>query len=102
MNYLNLITVIPAIALCVYVFFKDRAEKEPFGLLMILLGAGAAICVPAKLLSEYVSSLFDKAFAPYISFSVSGVPEYTSDRIMYLHNFLCAVIAVALIEEAFK
>ena len=102
MNYLNLITVIPAIALCAYVWYKDRAEKEPFGLLLILLGVGAAICVPAKLLSGFISSLFDSAFSPYVSFSVSGVAEYTSDGMMYLHNFLCAFVAVALIEEAFK
>ncbi len=102
MNYLNLITVIPALALCVYVFYKDRAEKEPFGLLMLLTGAGVVICLPAKLLSMIVSSLFDSAFEPYVSFSISGVPEYTSDGMMYLHGFLCSVIAVALIEETFK
>ena len=37
---LALVAVLPAIALCAYVFFKDRAEKEPIGLLAFLFGAG--------------------------------------------------------------
>ena len=40
---LALAALIPAVVLLVYIYIKDRVEKEPFGLLMLLLGMGAVI-----------------------------------------------------------
>ena len=48
--------LLPAITLCVYIYIKDRAEKEPIGLLLGLLGLGCVICLPAALL-ETIKSL---------------------------------------------
>ena len=39
--------LLPAIALCSYIFAKDRVEKEPIGLLLLLFGLGAVSCYPA-------------------------------------------------------
>ncbi len=51
MNFgLLAIALIPAIVLCVYVYNKDRVEKEPMGLLLKLFVLGAVICFPAAIL----------------------------------------------------
>jgi len=50
MRLLIAAAVLPALLLMGYVFTKDRVEKEPIGLLVKLLIAGAFCCVPASFL----------------------------------------------------
>ena len=102
MKYLSLITFIPAVALCVYIYIKDRAEKEPFKLLLILFFSGVAVCVPAKIVSDLLIGVFDGAFADQVTFSVSGTAEYSSPAMKNAHDALCAFVAAALPEELFK
>ena len=78
--------LLPAIALCIYVYIKDRVEKEPLGLLVGLFFLGVIICFPAAKLEEWLLGLFESLF---------------SGRTLLLHaakNF----IGIALVEEGLK
>lgn len=57
--------LLPAIILCVYIFIKDRVEKEPIGLLLALLGLGCVICFPAALLESLLMAVIDLIFSPF-------------------------------------
>ena len=70
--------LLPAIALCVYIYIKDRIEKEPLGLLVKLLIAGVVICIPIVFVESFLCKLF------------------AGNAI--LENF----VAIALVEEGFK
>ena len=54
--FLFLLAVLPAVVLCVYIYKKDRVEKEPIGLLLAVLALGVAVAFPAG----WVESGFDK------------------------------------------
>jgi len=106
MNYLSfrisILTLIPAIALCVFVYYKDKVEKEPVWLLSVLLGAGALVYYPAYLLEGLAMGIIDNAFASHISFSAEGAASYSSGAIMVSHKLLLAFIGISLIEELIK
>lgn len=70
--------LLPAIVLCVYIYIKDRVEKEPLGLLIKLLIAGVVICFPVVFFEEILLDIF-KGNA-------------------ILENF----VGIALVEEGFK
>ena len=58
--------LLPAIALCIYVFKKDRVEKEPIGLLLGLLLLGGLICYPAAEMETAFIKWLDSVFSPYM------------------------------------
>lgn len=89
--------IIPGIVLLVYIFRKDRADKEPKKLLLSLLGLGAAIVFPILLVSEPVEMIILAIFGT----DASGV-ENLSGISYYLYNLVEAFFGVALIEEGFK
>lgn len=105
MNRLEIIllicaAVLPAIVLCVYVFKKDRAEKEPIGLLLALFFLGAVICYPCSQIESALYVLLDKIFMPF-------TVEYEGQAYLqgYTYNIYCACknfLCVALIEEGMK
>ena len=80
------VAIIPAVALCLFVYLKDRREKEPFGLLLLLLGAGMFACLPAYYMEESAIGYLD----------AQGI---TSPR---LYVFIEAFFCVALVEEFLK
>lgn len=94
------VALIPAIVLCGYVYYKDRAEKEPIGFLLLLFGLGAFCAVPVLMISDPVNELIDGFF------SVFG--EDTGDTVLLgsftyqIYLFISNTIGVALIEEGFK
>lgn len=45
---LMFIALLPAVVLVVYIYRKDRTDKEPPALLAKLLGYGALSCLPAS------------------------------------------------------
>ena len=56
------LALIPVIGLLTFIYFKDRKEKEPFGLLIALFFAGMATIVTA-LIGEYLGEfIFDAIF----------------------------------------
>lgn len=70
--------LLPAIVLCIYIYIKDRVEKEPIGLLIKLLISGVIICFPVVIFENYLLKI------------VGGNP--------ILENF----VGIALVEEGFK
>ncbi len=89
--------IIPGIVLLVYMFRKDRADKEPIKLLLSLLGLGAVIVFPILLVSAPVEMIILAIFGT----DASGV-ENLSGISYYLYNLVEAFFGVALIEEGFK
>lgn len=106
MNYLpieaSLVALIPAILLCIYVYAKDKVEKEPVGLLLILFFAGAAVCVPSSLLEKAVVGGLDKLFEGQMSFGPDGTPYYQSMSADIAHKALCSFLGFALIQVTVK
>ncbi len=92
--------LLPAIALCVYVFKKDRVEKEPLGLLLGLFFAGVLICFPAAELETVLFSVIDAIFSNFAT-EVDGT-LYLSGIAYKIYNACQYFIGVALVEEGLK
>lgn len=83
--------LVPAVALGIYVYKKDKVEKEPVGLLLLLLLSGVLIVIPVLIVSipmEAFLSLFESL--PYNGFTIR------------FYNAIDAFLCVALVEEGFK
>lgn len=104
MNYVGLsfLALVPALLLCWYIYTKDRVEKEPFGLLMLLFLAGGALYLPAIYAENALIGLIDTAFEAKIEYSLTGVATFASTGDRISHTLLCGFVAVAFIEEAAK
>lgn len=90
----------PAIALCIYVFRKDRVEKEPVGLLLLLLGLGALSCFPAAELEKVLLDGIRDLFMAYGS--VKNGTLYLPKMIFKVYNAITYFVGVGLVEEALK
>ncbi len=99
---LSIASLIPALCLAAYVFFSDRVDKEPIPLLALLLALGGAAYLPAFALEKLTTRGFDKLFAPFATFDLSGNATYSSRLAELGHGLLITVIGVALIEELTK
>jgi len=84
--YLLYAAVLPAIALCVYVYKKDKVDKEPPKLLALLFAIGALSTIPVIIVEMILDYIIIGIFGD------SGVIYHLVD------NF----IGVALVEEGFK
>ncbi len=106
MNYvsieISLAAIIPAFLLMLFVFIKDRAEKEPFGLLAILFGAGALSYMPLWFLESKAGVLLDDLFSKYRIFTHEGAVKFTSETAENVHSLLFSFLVVALLEESVK
>lgn len=90
----------PAVALCIYVFKKDRMEKEPLSLLLVLLALGAVSCMPAAFFEGVLSDVLVAIFSNFDTMEKAGI-QLTSS--MYEVYLLCDnFIGVALVEEGLK
>jgi protease PrsW len=61
MSFLDIsIAIIPVIAILLFIYFRDKFEKEPLGLLILTVLAGALAAVPVIILNGYLEkfSLF--------------------------------------------
>ena len=97
---LTLAAILPAAVLCIYIFKKDRAEKEPLGLLALLLGLGVAICYPAALAETVLDKIIDTIFIP---FATETENSYELGSFMFrIYNGVKYFLNVALVEEGFK
>ena len=95
-----LISLIPSIGICIFVYFKDKKEKEPLWLLGSLFAVSAALYVPVyylgnKLINGFIGVLF-KGSRYFVARHGVVWRDAVSENV---HNILCAVIGVALIEE---
>ncbi len=100
---LTIAALFPALALMIYVFIKDRAEKEPLWLLIVLFICGISSCFPVIIFStafETVGRLFCKVVAHFVPLTYK---LFMPTGIFGLfQNFIEAFIFVALVEEGFK
>jgi len=99
-NYLLVVAaLLPAIVLCVYVYKKDRREKEPMLLLLFLAIAGVACCYPASLIGSMLIDIIESFFTIH---RADDGTLYMAKNAFYVYNFLKYFIGVALVEEFLK
>lgn len=97
---LILAALLPAIALCIYIYIKDRAEKEPASLLLLLLLGGAAAVIPTAIVETLLGHLLSQLFSLFgLSY---GGSYYLTGRLYTLYLLLQNFVGVALVEEGFK
>ena len=84
---LALLALLPAVVLMIYIYKKDRIEKEPKGLLAGLFLLGCVSVIPAVILELLAQGVLN----------ATGIPD---DSILY--KFLEYFFGVALIEEGCK
>lgn len=94
---LSLIAVLPALVLCAYVFYKDRIEKEPFGLLALLFGAGAVSYVPCELLEGWILDQLSDGFSESMKVSAEGFVQFTDAGTELAYLALCAFLGFSLV-----
>ena len=106
MNYvsweISLIALLPALFLCGFIYYKDRIEREPPLLLLLLFLCGTAAYYPTMLLQRLFSHLLDLPFSRYITIDVNGTAQYSSKVIFTVHSFLVSFLAIALVEILVK
>lgn len=78
------IAVIPSVALCAYIYFKDKVEKEPLKLLITLFFLGIIITIPVYFVEQFLITTFN-------------LWERTPLKI-----FILSFVAISLVEEGFK
>lgn len=93
--------LLPAFILCIYIYIKDRAEKEPLRLLLTLLALGALSCFPAAYAETFFDGILNAVFEQ-ISIGTSDGELIFEDRTFLVYNFIKYFVGVALIEEFFK
>lgn len=92
--------ICPAIWLCVYIFKKDRVEKEPLSLLLQLFLMGALACFPAALIEGVLLEKIDGFFTP-LGHILDGT-LYLNSTSYYAHTAVTAFFGIALVEEGIK
>ncbi len=92
--------LLPAVFLCIYVFKKDSAEKEPWWLLLLLLFSGVIICFPVGAVSEWLHKVETDIFLPFTTQMDGG--NYLDGWLFDLYNAVDKFIVVAMVEEGFK
>ena len=100
LSFLMVAALLPAVVLCVYIYKKDRAEKEPPGLLALLFFLGVVICLPAGWI-ELVLGKGLSAFFSMFGVSLNGT-VYLDTPAYYAYHFIENLFCVALVEEGLK
>lgn len=99
---ISVIAFLPALFLCGFIYYKDRIEKEPLPLLLLLFGLGAAAYLPTLAAEKAVLAGVDALFASSMSFSADGMLVYSSSIAMIFHKLLSSFVGIALLETAVK
>lgn len=98
---ISLVSILVSILLCFYVYKKDRIEKEPLWLLVLLFIVGAVVFLPASYLQKTIFGAIDGVFKGDIIFSPEGVTSFSGVGTEVLYNALvCLASAFAI--EGFK
>lgn len=85
-QFLLTLALLPAALLMIYIYRKDKLEREPLSLILKLLALGAASCLPASALELGITWVIDQLGIRNVYFSI------------FLESFLVA----ALCEELMK
>jgi RsiW-degrading membrane proteinase PrsW (M82 family) len=74
-----LASLAPVFIIAIYVYFRDKYEKEPLGLLLTALAAGALVVIPIIFVERYLMSIMPSmgkvGTAAYQAFLVAGTTE---------------------------
>ena len=62
MNLLLMIALLPAALLTIYIYKKDRVEREPVRMIVRLLALGAFACLPASVLKMAIKPFMSMIF----------------------------------------
>ena len=101
-NILFLIAaMLPAVVLCIYVYRKDRVEKEPVWLLMLMLALGA-LCVFPAIFFESFAEVFENDLAARIGEIQSDGTVLMNTFNYYGYQFIHYFLVVAFVEEGLK
>lgn len=99
---ISIAAMIPALLLAAYVFFNDKVEKEPVGLIALLFALGSAVYFPANALEGLLTDAADSLFMSQAILSIEGVIGYKTPLAELGHGLLITFIAVAAVEEIAK
>lgn len=66
-NGLMMLAILPGILIIIYIYRKDKVEKEPWSLILKLMIFGAISCIPAS----FMESMIDSAMPAYPQGSLS-------------------------------
>ncbi len=100
MPYLMPLALLPAIVLLVYIYKKDKADKEPPKLLAGLLLAGVGVALIAGFLNSGLIILENKIFGLPLDYMENDPPfSFFTHR---LYNFIQAFMIVGPVEEGLK
>lgn len=94
--------IIPALLLAAYVFFNDKVEREPIGLVALLFIIGSAVYLPVYEIERFVVGIVDKLFAGSMIFGIDGIEGFKTPFAQYAHGFLAVFLGVAVVEELAK
>lgn len=98
---LFVLAVLPAIILCIFIYKKDRVEKEPFGLLATLFVLGIVIIIPAMILEQILGPAIINFFANFGVTDVDGGISLSYFGYI-LYQLSDNIIGIALVEEGLK
>lgn len=98
---LAICALLPAIFLGIYIFIKDRVEKEPLRLIFALFVSGIVICFPVVKVSGFLNDLIINVFYNFGTVNSEGT-LILSDFTYHCYNASKYFIGVALVEEGFK
>ena len=97
-----LLSLIPSVGICIFVYFKDKKEKEPLWLLASLFAVSAAVYVPVYYLGRgLINGIFDSAFRSTTHLG-TGMTSWASPSSETAHHVLCATVGIAIVEEAVR
>lgn len=99
---ISVIAFLPALFLCGFIYYKDRIEKEPVTLLLLLFGLGAVAYLPTLAAEKAVLAGIDMLFESSMDFSADGMVRYSSTGSMLGHTLLSSFVGIALPETAVK
>ncbi|MBE7032378.1 MAG: PrsW family intramembrane metalloprotease [Ruminococcaceae bacterium] len=97
--FLVIAALLPAVILCLYIYKKDRVEKEPARLLFTLLIGGVACCYPAAVIEGVFLDIIEKGV---MGFYLSNGADINPKIIYTAHKLLENFIGIALVEEGLK
>lgn len=87
--YLLLLAIAPIITIAFYIYYRDKYEKEPIGLLLLGLFAGGLTVIPISFIEEYLDkftlSFYGNNQAIYRGFVVAA---FTEELFKYLAALL--------------
>ncbi|MBR5664024.1 MAG: PrsW family intramembrane metalloprotease, partial [Bacteroidales bacterium] len=70
-----ILAILPVIVLSVYIYFKDKYEKEPFSMLMLAFFLGI-LAIPMDLLVVgIINAVWEGSTVFYSAFLEAGIPE---------------------------